>query len=295
MRILLTGASGFIGRNMDSFYHQALMIPIGGKSVFDEHGKNEIETFDWRGDQGGFPNVQGFDRVIHLGANSSTTEQDTEKVMEMNHDFSCKLLLACNKHKVDFQYASSASVYGPASAGPGGFLEDDPKFPQSPYAWSKYLFDRLVQKNIDKKLFDIKVQGFRYFNVYGPHVTEQHKGDQASIWTKSNGKSSVELFTGSDKITRDFIHVEDVCKIHHVIGALDWSGIVNVGTGIPSSFQQVAEAIVADPKQTAESIEYIEFPEHLKSQYQYETLANTDLLRELLGDKYTFRSITQPV
>ena len=297
MRILLTGADGFIGKNMKTFLHEALLIPIGSKSIYDDAGRNEIETFDWVGEEGGFPNVQGFDRVIHLGAESSTTEWDVEKVMKRNHDFSCKLLLACNEHRVDFQYASSASVYGgtPGIIDQGGFLEDDAKYPQHPYAWSKYLFDRLVEKNIEKGLFDIKVQGFRYFNVYGPYITEMHKGDQASIWTKSHGSCAVQLFEGSDKILRDFIHVEDVCKIHHVVAAKDWSGIVNVGTGVASSFKDVGEAIVADPKSKAEWIDYIEFPEHLKATYQYETLANVNLLRELIGDDYKFRTITEPV
>jgi len=50
----------------------------------------------------------------------------------------------------NFQYASSASVYGPTEH----FTENGPLLPQSPYAWSKYLFDRFINQYIDE--FNIK-------------------------------------------------------------------------------------------------------------------------------------------
>ena len=151
MKILITGYKGFIGQNMVN-------------ALKDEH---ELSFYEW-GDQ--VPEFEGLDWCIHLGAISSTNEKNVEKVMRQNHDFSCMLLVACQINKVNLQYASSASVYG---MGPN-FSEDGELSPQSPYAWSKYLFDRHVKS---QKFDNIIVQGFRYFNVYGPH--EDHK-DQPS-------------------------------------------------------------------------------------------------------------------
>ena len=42
---------------------------------------------------------------------------------------------------------------------------------------------------------------------------------------------------------RDFIYVGDVCKIVDKLLDVDDSGIYNVGTGTPRSFQSIAEAV----------------------------------------------------
>ena len=155
MKILVTGYKGFIGQNM--------------VNALRDH---TLTLHEW-GDK--FPEVAGHDWVVHLGAISSTTETDIEKVMTQNYDFSKKLINDCLAHGVNLQYSSSASVYGLNT----DFVEDAPLNPMSPYAWSKYLFDRYVQSRLWNGIY---VQGFRYFNVYGPH--EDHKGNQASPYYK---------------------------------------------------------------------------------------------------------------
>jgi ADP-L-glycero-D-manno-heptose 6-epimerase len=149
--------------------------------------------------------------------------------------------------------------------------------PQSPYAWSKYLFDRYITYTSDS--WPIKVQGFRYFNVYGPH--EDHKGNQASPYHKFEKQAKdtgvIKLFEGSDKFLRDFVPVETVCKIHkHFLGVSE-TGIWNIGTGQPTSFEDVARMIAE--KYNAR-IEYIPMPENLKHQYQEFTCADVGSLRK---------------
>jgi len=230
----------------------------------DDH---ELSLYEWGEDP---PDFEGLDWCIHLGAISSTAETDVEKVMRQNHDFSCMLLMACQLNKVNLQYASSASVYGLVS----NFKEDSPPSPQSPYAWSKYLFDRHVKsQNFEK----IRVQGFRYFNVYGPH--EDHK-DQPSPhykFTKQAKETGViKLFEGSENFRRDFIPVSEVVNVHKKFFNVTESGIWNVGTGRPQSFQHIAETIAEGMEA---KIEYVPMPENLKSQYQTYTCADTEKLR----------------
>lgn len=255
MKILLTGYKGFIGQNMV-------------KALKDDH---ELTFFDW-GDN--IPNFEGLDWCIHLGAISSTTEKNVEKIMRQNHDFSCLILLTCQKFKVNLQYASSASVYGRYSH----FVEDDDLDPQSPYAWSKYLFDRHVKS---VQFDDIVVQGFRYFNVYGPY--EDHKGDQSSPYHKfekqAKEKGVITLFENSDQYLRDFIHVDQVIDIHKKFLQIKKTGIWNIGTGKAKSFLAVANEICL--KYNAK-IEFIPMPESIKNQYQFYTKADlTKLNKEL--------------
>ena len=253
MKILVTGHKGFIGQNMVN-------------ALKDEH---TITTYEI-GDEP--PEFEGLDWVIHLGAISNTTERNVEKIMRYNHDVSCMMLVACQVNKVNLQYASSDSVYGMHT----NFVEDGPVDPRSPYAWTKYLFDR----SVSTQQFDgIRVQGFRYFNVHGPH--EDHKGDQASPYHKFEKQAKetgvIKLFEGSENYLRDFVPVETVIDIHKKFFNVNETGLWNVGTGQATSFETVARTI-AD-KYNAR-IEYIPMPEDVKAQYQKYTCADVTKLRK---------------
>lgn len=262
MRVLITGHRGFIGQNLVKYIHQ--------------HTDWEVSGWEW-GDST-YPTVDGNDWVIHLGAISSTTEQDVDKVIKQNLEFSQWLFNACKINHVNLQYASSASVYGLVSS----FTEDCPVNPQTPYAWSKYLFDRWVAKQ--EPAYGCVVQGFRYFNVYGN--LEDHKQDQASPVTKFRQQSStgtIKLFTNSKTYLRDFVAVEDVCRTHLQFISHQKSGLWNVGTGKPISFEDVARMIAA--KNNAR-IEYIEMPDVLKKGYQAYTCANLTRLEAEIGPQH---------
>ena len=253
MKILITGYKGFIGQNMT-------------KALKDDHELSFFELGDPE------PNFENLDWIIHLGAISSTTERNVEKIMRQNHDFSCVVLIACQQFGINLQYSSSASVYGLNNS----FKETDPVDPRTPYAWSKFLFDRHVLSNEFK---DICVQGFRYFNVYGPH--EDHKGDQASPYHKFEKQAKetgvIKLFENSENYLRDFIPVETVVDVHKTFFNVKESGIWNVGTGAARSFQEVAETVAE--KYNAK-IEYIPMPNNLKDSYQAYTCADVTKLRQ---------------
>ena len=142
MNILVTGHEGFIGRNMLSWLNQ-------------EDGWH-IDGYEWNPKER--PDVSNYDWVIHLGAIADMTCTDVDAIMTQNLEFSQWLYNECNYHGVNLQYASSSSVYGDTK----DFSEFAPCHPQTPYAWSKYLFDRWVFQQ-DNHIY---VQGFRYFNVY---------------------------------------------------------------------------------------------------------------------------------
>jgi ADP-L-glycero-D-manno-heptose 6-epimerase len=80
----------------------------------------------------------------------------------------------------------------------------------------------------------------------------------------------LKLFEGSDKFFRDFICVDDVVKI--VIGNEENSGIYDLGTNAPVSFQHVAECVI---NKYGGEIDYIPFPTHLVGKYQDYTCAKS--------------------
>jgi ADP-L-glycero-D-manno-heptose 6-epimerase len=259
MKILITGYRGFIGQHMVN-------------ALKDDH---DLTLFDW-GDE--LPELKGYDWCIHLGAISSTTENDVNKVLKQNYDFSRYLIGACNDNGVNLQYASSASVYGRGKY----FKEDSWVNPLTPYAWSKLLFDRYVY-GIHKKL-KIKVHGFRYFNVYGPEF-EDHKGDQASPFYRFRKQAEetgvIKLFTMSDLFKRDFVHVSRVVEVHKKFFNLNDSDIWNIGSGTARSFASVAEEIA---KEYGAKIKHITMPADLNNSYQYFTQADISKLEKTLKD-----------
>jgi len=245
MKILLTGYRGFIAQHM--------------RRKLEETG-HTVSLFEW-GEE--WPGVQGQDWVIHMGAISATTERDVDKVMRQNYDFSRDLYDECRHYGVNLQYSSSASVYGLGT----DFRESAPVDPRTPYAWSKYLTERYIQQNPDAS---IRVQGFRYFNVYGPEG-EEHKGTQASPYMQFKRQAETEgkirIFENSDVYLRDFIPVQQVIDAHMDFLYNDNSGLWNLGTGTTKSFREVAESFGVP-------IEIIPMPPILRDSYQKYTCAD---------------------
>jgi ADP-L-glycero-D-manno-heptose 6-epimerase len=253
MKILVTGHKGFIGQNMVRYLHN--------------NTDWEVDTYDWDG--GILPSIIDQDWILHLGAISSTTERDIDKVMFQNFDFTRQLFDACKTYGVNLQYSSSASVYGFGT----DFTEDAIPDPKTPYAWSKYLVERHHRMHQGGNI----VHGFRYFNVYGNG--EEHKGSQASPISKFRKQETIKLFEGSTKYFRDFICVEDICRVHvDFIKNVKKSGIFNLGTGKSYSFQQVADLISS--KQ-----ELIPIPEEVKYSYQELTCSDNTKLESVLGSQ----------
>ena len=244
--IILTGAQGFIGKN----FLKKLNEPV-----------IEVEKDDACRFISGFGEWKNVSLILHQGAISSTTEKNIKTLHHHNVTFSLFLFEKAIEYQIPIKYASSASVYGNTK----GNIN-----PLNYYAITKLQMDYFVQDNIDKFSH---IQGFRYFNVYGEG--EEDKGDQASPVSKFQKQiqetGKLKLFEGSDKFLRDFVCVNDVVDV--VLNNTNPSGIYDLGTSKPVSFQHVAECVI---KKYSGKIEYIPFPDHLKGKYQNYTRAKKE-------------------
>jgi ADP-L-glycero-D-manno-heptose 6-epimerase len=261
MKILVTGHEGFIGRNMTGWL------------------ANEGWQVDgWEWDPEDLPNVTEYDWVIHLGAIADMRTVDVEKIMQQNFDFSCWLFKECQKHQVNLQYASSSSVYGNTK----DFSEYAPCNPQTPYAWSKYLFDRWVFQQADHRAF---VQGFRYFNVYGKWM--HLRGDRANAihkWrAQARKEGKITVWENAEHIRRDWTWVGDVCRLHiDFIKTVKGSGIWNVGSGLTHSFLDIAEEIA---EHEGVPIEFEPVPEQEQNRMRVKTCADLTKLKDTIGKR----------
>ena len=261
--IVITGSKGFIGQNFLKYlleYSNEEIVTVGEK-----------DAWDWIGL---FKEWDKVSLILHQGAISDTTETNIDKLHAMNVWFSIELFEKAIQYQIPVKFASSASVYGNQE----GIVN-----PLNYYAITKLQMDYYIHDHMEE--FS-SIQSFRYFNVYGDG--EDHKGDQASPvhkftkQIKETGK--LKLFEGSDKFLRDFIWVGDI--VETVLNNNKPSGIYDLGTSNPTSFQTVGELIAE--KYNGE-IEYIPFPDHLRGKYQTYTCAKKEWDHKFISVKEYLR------
>ena len=232
--------------------------------------------------------------IVHLGACSSTTETNSDYLLDNNFLYSKELADFAINNGIRFIYASSAATYGD---GENGYSDSsiDGLVPLNCYGFSKHLFDMWIT---EQKLTN-KVTGIKFFNVFGPN--EYHKENMRSMFYKSfeqiESTGKVKLFksyrenykNGEQK--RDFIYVKDCVEvIYKMINDRKFTGIYNLGTGVARSWNDLANSVFMAMNKTP-NIEYIDMPETILNQYQYFTKADTTKILEKLGPNWKFTSI----
>jgi ADP-L-glycero-D-manno-heptose 6-epimerase len=214
------------------------------------------------------------DAVIHMGARTDTWERRTTGVLESNFRFSIRLLRWCLDRRIPLVYASTSAVYGNAQAVRRPTL--------SPYALSKLLLDHRVLAEL--RAATSPVTGLRFFNVYGPG--EAHKGRMASVvhqfhlQLQANG--AIDIYShpslgppGSQR--RDLVHVDDVVATTLWFLEHGRSGIYEVGSGMATSYQRLADLVLAHAGHG--TVRYTPLPAPLVGSYQTHTEADLGPLR----------------
>jgi ADP-L-glycero-D-manno-heptose 6-epimerase len=306
--IAVTGAAGFIGRNVVAElnargYDDLLLVDSLGR---DEKWRNliglkyedivEPGEFLSRLEVGSAPDL---DAIIHLGACSATTEKDADFLLRNNYHYTRSLCEWSLSHNVRFSYASSAATYGD---GHDGYDDNEDALqtlrPLNMYGYSKHMFDLWAHSN---KLLD-RISGLKYFNVFGPY--EEHKGDMRSVVCKAyeqiKATGKVQLFKSyrpdyaDGEQMRDFIYVKDAVSVTlHFLDHREVSGLFNCGTGRARTWKDLVIAVFLALNARPE-IEFIEMPEKLRGKYQYFTQAPVDKLRQA-GYTLPFTSLEDAV
>jgi ADP-L-glycero-D-manno-heptose 6-epimerase len=297
--ILVTGGAGFIGSNILA----ALEERGAGKLVVCDRlrandkwrnlAKRELadivhpeQLFDFLE-----ANRKHMEVIFHMGAISSTTETDADKIAANNFSLSLALWKWCALNNVRFIYASSAATYGDGAQG----FDDDWSMehlatlrPMNAYGWSKHLFDRRVSRKISVgSRKPPQWVGLKFFNVYGPN--EYHKGGQQSVVSQihphaeSNGPFS--LFRSHRPDYKDGGQLRDFIWVGDCVDVMMWlldnpqvNGIFNVGTGRSRSFLDLASAVYRALGKEPQ-IKFRDTPVEIRDKYQYFTEAKMDRLR----------------
>ena len=236
--------------------------------------------------------------IFHMGACSSTTETDSDFLMENNYTYTKHLAEWCVERGIRFIYASSAATYGSGDQGYSDKTDLAKLKPLNAYGFSKLAFDRYAQV---RGILN-RIVGVKFFNVYG--ANEYHKEDMRSVVHKAfeqiQDGEVVKLFKShrtdykNGEQQRDFVYVEDCVKVLLCfLKNTEINGIFNLGTGTARSFKDLVKAVYFALDKKPE-IQYIDMPEYLQSKYQYFTQAEMDKLKNT-GYKGNFCSLEDGV
>lgn len=278
MKILVTGAAGFIGfhlikrisitkpnaqivgiDNMNDYYSvdlkesrlkELLKIKNFHFLRMDLSNKVEIDKlFD----------IEKFDYVVNLAAQAGVRYSlvNPHAYIESNIGGFLNILEASKNHKIKhLLFASSSSVYGGNTQVPYS-TEDNVDHPVSLYAATKKSNELMAHSY--SHLYNIPVTGLRFFTVVGPFG----RPDMAyfSFAEKISKGEEIKIFNHG-KMERDFTYVEDVVEavdklIEHLPKAnLDWENseervstswapyrIFNIGNSSPVSLLKFVETL----------------------------------------------------
>ena len=295
--LLVTGGAGFIGSNVIASLNEAGRTDIAVNDILGTGQKwrnlagRRLAEFVPAAELLRWLEGRKLDAVVHMGAISSTTENNVDLLMENNFRLSLRLFEWCAASRTPFIYASSAATYGDGAA---GFSDDWSSAglarlkPLNPYGWSKHLFDQAVIERVARKdKAPPQWVGLKFFNVFGPN--EYHKDDMMSLVAKrfdeANAGKVIHLFKshragiGDGEQKRDFIYVDDaVAVVRWLLETPTVSGIFNVGTGKARSFRDLMTAVFTALGKPP-NIEYVDMPESIRDTYQYFTQADMRNLR----------------
>jgi UDP-glucuronate 4-epimerase len=251
MKVLVTGAAGFIGMhvvqrllargdtvvgidNLNAYYDPALKQARLDQLATDPHAAlfrfERLDITDTSALETLF-SCERFDRVVHLAAQAGVRHSIDNPIVygETNLGGFLNVLEACRRHPVEhLVYASSSSVYGGNTKMP--FSETDSvDHPVSLYAATKKANELMAHTY--SHLYGIATTGLRFFTVYGPWG----RPDMAYFSFTRNILEGRPIAVYNDgKMMRDFTYIDDI--VDGVVAVLDKPATPDAGsdTSVPN-------------------------------------------------------------
>jgi GDP-4-dehydro-6-deoxy-D-mannose reductase len=250
MRVLITGASGFVGGWLAQLCADAGDEVIGvSRSGATPAGRGlALDLTDGPAVASALEEILP-EAIYHLAALSHVGRSWEQPAETMAENVSGAVaLLEGIRHVTPgarVLWASTCEVYGPPAALP--VLEDAPLAPANPYAVSKAAGDMLA--GVYASAHGLSILRARPFNHVGPGqlpIFIVSSLAQQAARARVDGASELTIVTGNPDTRRDYTDVRDVCRAYRdLVGADAEPGVYNVSSGESVSAREMV-ALVAE-------------------------------------------------
>jgi len=258
MRILITGATGFVGTHLRRYLLQNTAWDIVGTSYPDapptplDAQREHLMGLDLRDKNATFSTLElhSPDYIIHLAAQSHvpTAYKDPWGTLDNNIRGQLHLLEGCLTYKLKprILVIGSGEEYGRATAEELPFTEAHPLRPENPYSVSKVAQDVMGYQYFIS--FGLPVIRMRPFNHVGPGQSPRFvlSAFASQVAKIEAGEQEPIMYVGNLTPARDFTDVRDVVRAYHLALLHGTPGAAyNVASGTPRTIQSLLDGLLA--------------------------------------------------
>lgn len=290
VRVLVTGAAGFIGSHVvelllargatvRAFVRYTSRHDLGRLAELSSLEDVDVFRGDLTNPEAVSGALDGCDVVLHLGALIPIPYSylHPREYLHANVEATVNVLEAARRLGVErLVHVSTSEVYGTAQRLP--IDEEHPLRPQSPYAASKVAADQFALSYA--RSFDLPVVIARPFNTFGPR--QSPRAVIPTILLQALTGDLIEL--GATTTTRDFLYVDDTAA--GILAAGSTPGVdgetFNLGTGVERS---VADVVAAAGAALGRELTVVQRDERLRPEHSEveRLLADAGKAQRLLG------------
>jgi UDP-glucose 4-epimerase len=250
VKILVTGAAGFIGSHIADAYVEA----GHDVAILDDLSRGRRENLNPRcrfhccdiRDRRAVEGVFSAERPVVV--NHHAAQMDVRRgVREPLYDAEVNILGGINLIEAAVANGAKRFLYaGTAGAGYGEperlpVPEDDPIHPITPYGISKHTVEHYLFTF--RVLYGMDYVVLRYGNVYGPRQSSQGEAGVFAIFAEQMFSGAQPVIYGDGTKVRDYVYISDVVAAN--LAALDrgTGEIFNISGGVQSSDQEIFDLV----------------------------------------------------
>lgn len=249
--ILVTGGAGFIGSHIVDIYLNAgyEVIVVDNLLTGKTENINSAAKFyqiDLLDDE-----LESVFKEHKISAiNHHASQIDVRKSVEDPvYDATVNIIGLLKLLQLSVKYKAEKIIF----ASSGGVVYGEPEYlpvdishslnPISPYGASKLASELYIK--IYKQLYDLDYSILRYANVYGPRQDPYGEAGVVAIFIEKLINNEKLVIYGDGNQLRDYIYVGDVAKLNLESVSLRGSAIINVGTGIGTSVNELSDLLIS--------------------------------------------------
>ena len=242
-KVLITGASGFIGYRTAAYFLNKGYDVIGWdrSAAQGDFILKSVDMLDENAVIAALADCKP-DIIIHCAGIADVRKSVEDPVLdyEGNVTITHNLMFAMHKlgmERIRFVFLSSAGVYGNPQRLP--IAEEVTLNPLSPYAVHKVMCEELCKYFASNYGMNVKVA--RIFSAYGVGLRKQIFWD---MYNKYKNTGKLDMF-GTGNESRDYIHIDDVVQSIYLLAVTDSKDVIfNVANGEEVTIREAAELFV---------------------------------------------------